>query len=407
MKKLYERWVNMQNVLSVSEVNRYIKEIISSDINLADLWIKGEISNYKYHYSGHMYFTLKDDKCLIKCVMFKGQAFGLKFLPKNGMKVMARGYVSVFERDGQYQLYVEEMQPDGIGSLYLAFEQLKKKLQEEGMFETIHKKKIPFLPKAIGVVTSSTGAVIRDIINVVSRRYPNTNIKLYPVSVQGIQAAPSISKAILRLNQLNCVDVIILARGGGSLEDLWAFNEEQVARSIFESKIPIISAIGHETDYTIADFTADLRAPTPSAAAEIVVPEKQALKQKNTDLQLRLKNALLKNISINRMNLKRFSESAVFRQPYNRINQERIRLDNLERNMIIMLNNQKDQTKAKMAFLIDKLNVLSPLSILARGYSIVKIKDSKKLVKSVNDVNIGDNIEINVKDGIINAFVDK
>jgi len=395
----------MQHVLSVSEVNKYIKEVIGGDLILSDIWIKGEISNYKNHYSGHMYFTLKDEKSVVKCVMFKGQAFGLKFSPENGIKVMARGYISVFERDGQYQLYVEEMQPDGIGSLYLAFEQLKRKLQEEGLFDNSYKKKLPFLPKSIGVVTSSTGAVIRDIINVVSRRFQNVNIKLYPVSVQGIQAAPSISKAIKRLNQFKCVDIIILARGGGSLEELWPFNEERVARSIFESKIPIISAIGHETDYTIADFVADLRAPTPSAAAEIVVPEKHALKQKIIDLKLRLKNALLQNININKMNLRRLNESIIFKQPYNRINQERIRLDNLERNMVVTLLEQKDQAKVKMQFLIGKLDVLSPISILSRGYSIVKLKKNKKLIKSVDDVNAGDIIEINVEDGIIEAFV--
>jgi exodeoxyribonuclease VII large subunit len=238
-----------------------------------------------------------------------------------------------------------------------------------------------------------------------SRRFENFNLMLYPVSVQGVQAASTISRAIKRLNQLNCVDVIILARGGGSLEELWAFNEEQVARSIFESKIPVISAVGHETDFTIADFVADLRAPTPSAAAELVVPEKRALKQKNRDLRQRLQNAILKNIDINRTNLRRHNESIVFRQPYNRINQEKMRLDSLERNLILALTNQKEKEKAKMKFLIEKLNVLSPLNILARGYSIVKLKESNKLVKSVEDINAGDNIEINVVDGLIEAIV--
>jgi len=399
--------MNTQHVFSVSEINRYIREIISGDLNLSDIWVKGEISNYKYHYSGHMYFTLKDEKSLIKSVMFRSQASRLKFHPENGMKVIVRGYVSVFERDGQYQLYVEEMLPDGMGSLYLAFEQLKNKLEKEGLFDNQYKKKIPFLPSSIGVITSLTGAVIRDIINVLSRRFENFNLMLYPVSVQGVQAASTISRAIKRLNQLNCVDVIILARGGGSLEELWAFNEEQVARSIFESKIPLISAVGHETDFTIADFVADLRAPTPSAAAELVVPEKRALKQKNRDLRQRLQNAILKNIDINRTNLRRHNESIVFRQPYNRINQEKMRLDSLERNLILALTIQKEKEKAKMKFLIEKLNVLSPLNILARGYSIVKLKESNKLVKSVEDINAGDNIEINVADGLIEAIVIK
>jgi len=297
------------------------------------------------------------------------------------------------------------MQPDGLGSLCLAFEQLKNKLEKEGLFDNKHKKKIPFLPRSIGVVTSSTGAVIRDIINILSRRFENFNLKLYPVSVQGVQAAPSISNAIKRLNELKCVDVIILARGGGSLEELWPFNEEQVARSIFESEIPIISAVGHETDFTIADFVADLRAPTPSAAAELVIPEKRILKQRIIDLEFRLQNAMIKNININRMNLRRLKESIVFRQPLNRVNQERMKLDNLERNMTVILLNQKEREKARIKFLIEKLNALSPLNILARGYSIVKLKESKKLVKSVSDVNAGDNIEITVNDGLIQASV--
>ncbi|HHV96664.1 MAG TPA: exodeoxyribonuclease VII large subunit [Clostridiaceae bacterium] len=397
--------MNAQYVFTVSEINRYIKEIIDGDLNLSDIWIKGEISNYKYHYSGHMYFTLKDEKSIIKCVMFRSQVFRLKFQPENGMKVIARGYISVFERDGQYQLYVEEMQPDGIGSLYLAFEQLKNKLEKEGLFDLRYKKKIPFLPRSIGVVTSSTGAVIRDIINILSRRFENFNLKLFPVPVQGVQAASSISKAIKKLNELKCVDVIILARGGGSLEELWPFNEEQVARSIFESEIPIISAVGHETDFTIADFVADLRAPTPSAAAELVIPEKRILKQRIIDLEFRLQNAVIKNINFNRVNLKRLKESIVFRQPYNRINQERMKLDSLLRNMTVILLSQKEQEKAKVKFLIEKLNALSPLNILARGYSIVKLKDTDKLVKSINDVKTGDNIEVTVNDGLIQASV--
>ncbi|NSW91356.1 MAG: exodeoxyribonuclease VII large subunit [Firmicutes bacterium] len=396
----------MQYILTVSELNRYIKEILSRDLILANLWVKGEISNYKYHYSGHMYFTLKDEKSLIKCVMFKGQTYGLKFLPENGIKVMARGYVSVFERDGQYQLYIEEMQPDGLGSLYLAFEQLKKKLEAEGLFDKSVKKKLPYLPKSIGVITSSTGAVIRDIINVVSRRFPNIEIKLYPVAVQGEQAAPMISRAIKVLNRLNCVDVIILARGGGSLEELWPFNEEIVARSIYESNIPIISAVGHETDFTVADFVADVRAPTPSAAAEIVVPEKRILKQKTADLKLRLQNALLKSININRVRYARLAGSIAFRQPYNRINQERIRLDNLGRYMYNALLTQKEKAKMRIVFLIDKLDMLSPLNVLARGYGIVRSKPDNKLIKSANDVKSGDEIEIALKDGVIDASVE-
>lgn len=396
----------MQYVLTVSELNRYIKEIISGDLILSNIWVKGEISNYKYHYSGHIYFTLKDEKSLIKCVMFKGQTYGLKFSPDNGMKVLAKGYVSVYERDGQYQLYVEEMQPDGLGNLYLAFEQLKKKLEQEGLFDVSRKKRLPYLPSSIGVITSSTGAVIRDIINVATRRFPNVNIKLYPVAVQGEQAAPTICRAIEVFNRLKCVDVIILARGGGSLEDLWPFNEEVVARSIFKSEIPIVSAVGHETDFTIADFVSDVRAPTPSAAAEIVVPEKRILKQKITDIRMRLLNAVIKNISINRMKYSKLTESIVFKQPYNRINNERIRLDNLNKYMCSALINKHDIVKMRTVFLIDKLNMLSPLNVLTRGYSIVRSKPGNNLVKSVYDVYPGNKIEIILKDGKIDALVE-
>ncbi|HEX3027984.1 MAG TPA: exodeoxyribonuclease VII large subunit, partial [Clostridia bacterium] len=240
----------MNYVLSVTEINRYIREIISKDMILSNVWVKGEISNYKYHYSGHMYFTVKDENSLLKCVMFRTNAAGLKFKPENGMKVIIRGYVSVFERDGQYQLYAEEMQPDGIGNLHLAFEQLKMKLQEEGLFDQKYKKKIPYLPESIGVITSRTGSVIKDIINIVSRRFQNIQLKILPVAVQGEQASAQIARAVRRFNELGNVDVIIIARGGGSLEELWAFNEEIVARSIFASELPVISAVGHETDFT-------------------------------------------------------------------------------------------------------------------------------------------------------------
>ncbi|HHY23026.1 MAG TPA: exodeoxyribonuclease VII large subunit, partial [Clostridiaceae bacterium] len=303
------------------------------------------------------------------------------------------------------QLYVEEMQPDGLGSLYIAFEQLKKKLQDEGLFDKNIKKKLPYLPKSIGVITSSTGAVIRDIINVTGRRFPNIAIKIFPVAVQGPQAAPMISRAIKTLNKLECVDLIILARGGGSLEELWPFNEETVARGIFKSKIPIISAVGHETDFTIADFVADVRAPTPSAAAEIAVPEKRVLIRKTIDLKLRLQNSLVKSININRVRYERLEGSIVFKQPYNVINQERVRLDNLCRHMYNALFTQKEKTRMRMRFLIDKLDMLSPLNVLSRGYGIVKSKYTNTLVKSVEDIKIDDKVEITLKDGTIDAGV--
>lgn len=395
----------MQYVLSVSEINRYIKEIITRDLVLSNIWVRGEISNYKYHYSGHMYFTLKDQFGLLRCVMFKTQASTLKFLPDNGMKVIIRGYISVFERDGQYQLYAEEMQPDGLGNLHLAFEQLKNKLQEEGLFNPEHKKKIPFLPERIGVVTSSTGAVIRDIINVINRRFRNVELKLYPVAVQGEHAAAQIAKAVRKFNELNNVDVIIVARGGGSVEELWAFNEEIVARSIFESHIPVISAIGHETDFTIADFVADLRAPTPSAAAEIVVPEKTMLMEKIYNINVRLRNSLVSNLKKNRLRYERLVGSLPFRQPYDRIYQERMRLDILNKSMYKSIVMNKEKSKAGFGLLAGKLDALSPLNILARGYSIAKLKDEKKLIKSIQAVNIGDEVELEVSDGKIGCIV--
>lgn len=395
----------MPYIVTVTEINKYIKGILSKDVILSNVWVKGEISNYKYHYSGHMYFTLKDENSLLKCVMFKTNNSGLKFSPENGMKVLIKGYISVFERDGQYQLYVESMQPDGLGALHMAFEQLKKRLQEEGLFDTKHKKKIPLLPQSIGVVTSSTGSVIRDIINILNRRFPNYNLKVYPVAVQGEAASKDIAKAIGRLNEKNCVDVIILARGGGSLEELWAFNEEIVARSIFASRIPIISAIGHETDFTISDFVADMRAPTPSAAAEIVVPEKAVLKNTIVSLNIRLETSLKRSLLTCRSRYERILRSMVFRQPYNRVYQERMRLDILQKSILKAVKKNKDMGAARLAALAGKLDALSPLTVLARGYSVVKSNKTGMLIKSINDVNVNDEVEINLADGKIDCLV--
>ncbi len=395
----------MRYIPTVSEINKYIKEILCNDIILSNLWVRGEISNFKHHYSGHMYFTIKDETSLLKCVMFKTNCDNLKFAPENGMKVLIKGYVSVFERDGQYQLYAEIMQPDGIGALHMAFEQLKKRLHEEGLFDEEHKKKLPFLPGSIGVVTSSTGAVIKDILNVLDRRFSNIYIKIFPVAVQGENASKEIAGAIKKLNELKCVDVIILARGGGSLEELWAFNEEIVARSIFSSRIPVISAVGHETDYTIADFVADKRAPTPSAAAEIVIPEKSILKNTLVVLNNRLENALRNSTIKQRSRLERLGKSIAFQQPYNKVYQERMRLDLLDRSMLRELRKTNEAARARLAMLAGKLDTLSPLTVLARGYSVVKLKKNGTLIKSVNNVAVGDEIEINVADGKIDCVV--
>jgi len=395
----------MHYILSVTEINKYIKEILSRDLILSNLWVRGEISNCKYHYSGHMYFTLKDDKSLLKCVMFKTHASNLKFRAENGMRIIVKGYISVFERDGQYQLYAEEMQPDGIGSLHIAFEQMKRKLQSEGLFDEDKKQKLPMLPTSIGVVTSSTGAVIKDILNVLKRRFPNFNLKLFPVHVQGEQASKEIAHAIDKFNELGCVDVIIVARGGGSVEELWAFNEEIVARSIYNSKIPVISAVGHETDYTIADFVADVRAPTPSAAAEIVMPEKAVVKDRINALNSRLVNSLLKNLSKNRMRFDNARYSIAFRQPFNRIYQERMKLDLLNKSLLRGLKDGMKRNSAKLSTLAVKLDALSPLSIMSRGYSIVTTVEKGRLIKSVKDVAKGDKIQVSVSDGKINCTV--
>lgn len=396
---------DFENILTVSSVNGYIKGIMSRDMILSNLWIRGEVSNFKNHSSGHMYFTLKDENSLIKCVMFRTQNSYLKFLPENGMNVIIKGYISVYERDGQYQLYAEEMINDGVGNLHIAFEQLKQKLSKEGLFESCYKNGIPFLPNSIGVVTSLTGSVIRDIINVLDRRFYNACIKVFPVKVQGLGAAKEISKAIYAFNQLKCVDVIIIARGGGSLEELWPFNEEIVARSIFKSKIPIISAVGHETDYTICDFAADVRAPTPSAAAEIVMPEKQQLVNRLIELDIRFRSAVLRNAKIKRKRLEELKNSAAFRQPYDRVYQERMKLDILCKDMKRAFLIKQERTEAKLKLLIGKLDALSPLTILSRGYSIVKSADDEHIVKSVKDVATGEQIKVNLADGNLECTV--
>lgn len=394
----------MNRVFSVSDINNYIKQLVSNDGILSGLSIRGEISNFKHHYTGHMYFTIKDENSVLKSVMFKSQASMLKFAPQNGAKVIVSGYISVFERDGQYQLYASDMQPDGLGALHLAFEQLKNKLHLEGLFNNDIKKQIPMLPKSIGVVTSSTGAVIRDIINVTYRRHRNMKIILYPVAVQGAGASGQIAAAIRKLNELNQVDVIIVARGGGSLEELWAFNEEIVARSIFASNIPIISAVGHETDFTICDFVADMRAPTPSAAAELAVPDIEVLLYKLQNYNVRLKGSLVKKLTMCRTQLQKANSRHVFRQPYDKINQHRLKLDNeikyLYKNTEMLL---KDK-KSRFGMLAGKLDVLSPLKILGRGYSVVK-KPQIGIINNIKQIHIGDNLEVYLKNGIVDCSV--
>ena len=391
------------NAISVTELNKYIKDKIDKDEMLNNVFVKGEISNYKHHYTGHLYFTLKDENSLIKCIMFKGYAANLKFEPKDGMKVTIFGSVSVFERDGVYQIYVKAMQEDGIGSLYKAYEEMKAKLEKEGLFDQSHKKKIPLMPKCIGVLTSNTGAVIRDIINVSTRRNPNVYIKLLPVPVQGPEAAEKIVDAIKLMNEKKLADVIIVARGGGSLEDLWPFNEEIVARAIYDSELPVISAVGHETDFTIADFVADLRAPTPSAAAELAVPNIADIKLKLEGYNNRYKLALKKKVEFMRLRYEKCMNSRVFKEPLQKINEKYILIDMKVKTMQNSISNIYNSKKTNMIKHIAKLDALSPLKTLTRGYSIVQ--SNGKIVKSVSQIKKDDEVDIRLIDGKAKAKV--
>ena len=313
--------------ISVTDLNKYVKNKIADDEYLNNILVKGEISNFKHHYTGHMYFTLKDENSLIKCIMFKSYAQKLNFEPKDGMKVYIFGTVSVFERDGIYQIYAKAMEQDGLGDLYTKYQKLKNELEEKGLFDENHKKKIPIMPKIIGVLTSQTGSVIRDIINVSTRRNPNVYIRLFPVPVQGEGATEKIAYGIDYMNKNKLADVLILARGGGSLEDLWPFNEEIVAKSIYDSEIPIISAVGHETDFSISDFVADLRAPTPSAAAELAVPDIYEVKQKINSYENRMKLSLNKKLEILKLRYEKCMSSSVFKDPTRKINENYIKID--------------------------------------------------------------------------------
>ena len=389
--------------ISVSELNSYIKNKIADDEYLNNVLIKGEISNFKNHYTGHMYFTLKDENSLIKCIMFKSYAQKLDFMPKDGMKVFVLGGVSVFERDGIYQIYVKAMQEDGVGILYKKYEELKQRLDEEGYFDESHKQKIPLMPKVIGVLTSQTGSVIRDIINVSTRRNPNVQIRLYPVPVQGEGAAEKIADGIRFMNENNLADVLILARGGGSLEDLWPFNEEIVAHAIYNSKLPIISAVGHETDFSISDFVADLRAPTPSAAAELAVPDIYEIKQKINVYQNRLRMSLVKKVEIMKLRYEKCMNSRVFKEPTRNINDNYLRIDNYIKRLENTIKIKQKEEKTKYIELISKLDALSPLKTLTRGYSIVETDN--KIIKSSTQLNTGDKIKLRFSDGQKNAEI--
>ena len=392
------------NPITVTDLNKYIKGRIDNDEMLNNVLVKGEISNFKNHYTGHMYFTLKDENSLIKCVMFKTYTTHLSFMPKDGMKVIILGGVSVFERDGVYQIYAKAMKEDGLGNLYVAYEELKNKLSNEGLFDEKYKKPIPFMPKTIGVLTSNTGAVIRDIINVSTRRNPNVNICLYPVPVQGSGAGEKIAEGIELMNKNKLADVLIIGRGGGSIEDLWPFNEEIVARAIYDSKIPIISAVGHETDFTIADFVADLRAPTPSAAAELAVANIDDVRETLKTYNNRYKVSLKKKIELMKMSYEKCMTRQAFKNPTQKINEQYMLIDMKVKSLqnSILLKIKEDKTKFVKE--VAKLDALSPLKTLTRGYSIISKQDGR-IAKEVKDLSQGEKVSIRLSDGSVDAQV--
>ncbi|MDF9840479.1 MULTISPECIES: exodeoxyribonuclease VII large subunit [unclassified Paenibacillus] len=439
-----------RQVLSIKDLNKYIRMKLDSDVLLSDVWVRGEISNFTHHGSGHMYFTLKDESSRIKSIMFASHNQRLPFVPKEGTKVIARGNVTVYERDGQYQFYATHMQPDGIGSLYMAYEQLKRKLEQEGLFAADRKRPLPRFPRVVGVVTSPTGAAVRDIIITLQRRFPQVAVVLYPVLVQGKGAAPSIVKAIQNLNAMGEADVLIVGRGGGSLEELWAFNEEAVARAIAGSGIPVISAVGHETDFTIADFAADLRAATPTAAAELAVPHAAELGSQLRTAEQRLRQGLLRRSQRGGERLASLQRSLALVGPRRQLAQHAQRLDMLraalsraaetrhrrsqERQAVVRARLQRFHPQASVnaarqrtesitrtlagamqARLRDKraryvselrsLDALSPLKVMSRGYSLVYDEKEEHLIKSLKEVELGDVVNIKLNDGQLSCQV--
>ena len=395
----------MSSILSVSQLNRYVKSVIESDDKLSDVYLRGEISNLTLHSSGHIYFSLKDnEQCMIKAVMFAGKARFLRFRPVSGMKVVIRGNVTLYEKAGTYQIIAEEMVPDGAGALNMAYEQLKAKLEKEGLFDSEHKKPLPTFPKRIGVITSPTGAAVQDIFRILKRRYPIGEIIFCPVLVQGENAAEDLTKAVRKFNKSKCADVIIIGRGGGSIEDLWAFNDESLARAIYECEIPIVSAVGHETDFTICDFAADVRASTPSAGAELVSPatvDNMLIQTENLmnkmllSVQRRLQNEYQRYDMV--------SKSKILSNPEDIINVRKMKFEILSARLKGAYTEKISDEKEKFAELTAKLDTLSPLKILSRGYAVAK-KDGE-ILKSKEQADINDNIEIVFSDGSLECTV--
>ena len=390
----------MDQILSVSQLNDYIKGILQHDPNLQEVLVQGEVSNYYCHYaSGHVYFTLKDEDTQIKAVMFSRSKDQLDFELEDGMKVILEGQITVYPPRGEYQIQVENVQPKGTGALHIAFEQLKKKLEKEGLFEEQYKRELPEIPQRIGVITSPTGAAIRDVISVVKRRFTNVSLLIAPATVQGDNAEPTLLRGLDLLNNHFDVDVIIIGRGGGSLEDLWAFNKEKLARAIFNSATPVISAVGHETDYTISDFVADLRAPTPSAAAELVVSDRKELEKYLQRLITNLNSAVKNKLDQKAQYLENLASRSVFKLLPEKIKEESQRVDDLAQQLEKSINLQLTRKQEKLQSVVGKLSSLSPLNTLARGYSLARKEDTKQKVKSVSQVKVGDLLELVVEDG--------
>ena len=393
-----------RQIVSVSQLNKYMKSLIDGDNVLASVWVRGELSNFTNHYkTGHMYMTIKDEGSAIRAVMFARDATKLQFKPESGMKVLVCGRVAVFERDGQYQLYLKEMEPDGVGALHLAFEQLKKKLAAEGLFNEERKRSLPKLPLKIGVITSPTGAAVRDIINVLGRRFPAAAVTLYPVLVQGDGAPQQIIEALNYFSTARTFDVVIAGRGGGSIEELWAFNDEGVARAIASCAVPVISAVGHETDFTIADFAADLRAPTPSAAAELAVPDMLTLKSRFANLNTRLFDLVTRRITAAKTKIGDYGKRRVFQSPSVYIDDRRMAVVNVTKHIESAVKLGEAKRRQKLTVAAGKLDALSPLAVLSRGYAVV-MKD-KVAVRSKSDISKGDNIDIMLAGGHASAAI--
>ena len=393
-----------QKVLTITQINEYIRAQMDADPLLGNVAVKGEISNYKMYPSGHHYFTLKDENSALKCVMFKGNAMRLRFKPENGMKVIAMGRVSVYPRDGAYQLYVTAMAMDGIGDLYAAFEALKKKLNTQGLFDPAHKKPIPKYPGTIGIVTSSAGAAVHDMLRILNHRYPLTQVKLLPVRVQGTEAPGEIAAAIRYANHYQLADLLIVGRGGGSIEDLWAFNDELVAHAIYESRIPVISAVGHEPDVTIADYVADLRAATPSNGAELAVPDREALQETLDSMSSAMATILSRQIKSAAQHLQVLSQSPSLRSPTGYLEQKGKELELLKNRLIASQNQCIHRNNQRYIACVSKLDAMSPLKVLTRGYSMAQTQQGEVL-KSVSQVELGEKIKVRLNDGQLYATV--